>query len=85
MASFAVEFLLPAEDDLARIWLAAPDPDEVTRADATAEQLLSSDPAGRGVHLAEGLYRLTVAPLVLYYAIDDDRKLVRVASIGEVR
>jgi plasmid stabilization system protein ParE len=85
MANFAVELLPAAEDDLAAIWPASPDRVGVTRADAVACQLLSDDPAGRSAHLSEGLYRLTVAPLVYYFSIDDARKLVRVATVRAVR
>ena len=40
---------------------------------------------GNGTLVAEGLYRLTVAPLVYYYAVDSTAKVVEVSVIREVR
>ena len=85
MADFTLELTPSAQNDLADLWLRSPDPVGVTRADAAAYLLLRRDPLGCGVHVSEGLYRLTVAPLVYYYAVDTTRSHVRVAVISEVR
>ena len=85
MSDFEVRLLTVAEDDLAGIWVCSPDPAAVTRADAVADQMLRRDPFGCGTLVAEGLYRLTVAPLVLYYSVDTAQRLVEVSAIREVR
>ncbi len=67
--------------DLTDIWLAAPDRAAVTAAQARADRLLQSDPHRNGRHLAEGLYRTVVAPLILTYTIDDVGRIVVVQSV----
>lgn len=83
--NYRVELLPSAVADLADIWLQAQDPAAVTRADTTADQMLRRDPFGCGAFVAEGLYRLTVAPLAFYYTIDTAQQLVEVSAIREVR
>jgi hypothetical protein len=73
MNLFTVEWEPDAEDTLARIWLTAPDPDAVTRAQARADQLLARNPTGHGRHLHEGVYRLDVPPLAVVYTVDGRR------------
>lgn len=85
MSDFEVRLLPPAEDDLADIWVRSPDPAAVTRADATAGQLLRRDPLGSGALVVEDLYRLTVPPVVYYYSVDTAQNLVEVSVIREVR
>ncbi|MBA4063234.1 MAG: hypothetical protein C0501_05885 [Isosphaera sp.] len=85
MDDFELRLLPAAEDDLADIWVRAPDRAAVNRADALADQLLRRDPVGNGRLVAEGLYRLTLPPLAYYYAVDTDRRLVEVSVIREVR
>ena len=85
MHDFDVKLLPPAEDDLADIWLRSPDPAAVTRADAAADQMLRRDPLGSGTLVAEELYRLTLSPLVYYYAVDAALRRVEVSVIREMR
>jgi hypothetical protein len=82
MNDFEVTLLPSAEDDL---WLNASDRAAVSRADTTADQMLRRDPLGNGTLVVEGLYRLTVPPLVYYYAADVAQRRVEVSVIGEVR
>lgn len=85
MNDFEVTLLQSAEDDLADIWLNASDRAAVSRVRATADQVLRRDPLGNGVLVAEELYRLTVAPLVYYYAVDAAQRRVEVSTVREVR
>jgi hypothetical protein len=85
MNDFEVKLTTAAEDDLADIWLNSPDPSAVTRADTTADRMLRRDPLGNGTLVVEGLYRLIVAPLVYYYAVDTAAKLVEVSAVREIR
>ena len=54
----------------------------VTRADQIIEYLLGDDPERNGVHVSEGLYRITVSPLQAQYEILPVNRVVRVLSIG---
>ncbi len=80
MSNFTVDWEPAAEIDLARLWLNAPDPLAVTRAQAEIDRLLERDPVGNGRHLSEGLYRLHVPPLAVTYTIDTEQKLVKVVQ-----
>jgi hypothetical protein len=81
MSPFTVEWDPDAETELARIWLAAADPDEVTQAQARIDQLLARNPSGHGQPLSEGLWRIEVPPLVVNYTIGDANKHVQVTWV----
>jgi mRNA-degrading endonuclease RelE of RelBE toxin-antitoxin system len=81
MKRFAVDWEPDAEDELARIWMQADDPSAVARAQVKADQLLASDPIGKGQHVSEGLYQIHVAPLVLTYSVDAAKLVVQVAWV----
>ena len=79
--AYTVDWDPAAEDELARIWLAAPDRSAVAAAQQRADQLLSRDPAANGQHLLEGLYRIDVPPLTLNYVVDQARQHVDVTWV----
>jgi mRNA-degrading endonuclease RelE of RelBE toxin-antitoxin system len=71
-----------AEDQLAAIWTAAGGRrDAITRAQDTADRRLAADPFRYGRHLSEGLYRLDVPPLVIYYTVLTDARVVKVTEV----
>jgi hypothetical protein len=76
--NFTVGWDTGAEDALATIWIAGPDFLAITRASATADQLLALDPLGLGEYLSEGLWWLRVPPLVVHYTVDLARRHVEV-------
>ena len=78
---FRVEWEPAAEDELARIWLRAADPQPVTKAQAEADRILARDPTKYGRHHSEGLYRIDVPPLILTYSIDLANRLVEVTWV----
>jgi hypothetical protein len=65
MSLYTVEYTSVAEDQLADVWVQAPDRQAVTAAEAHIHQSLARDPLGQGVAVAEGLHKLTVAPLTV--------------------
>lgn len=81
MNPFRVDWEPAAEDELARLWLQASDPQAITIAQAQADRLLALDPLKYGRHLAEGLYSIDVPPLVLTYTIDTVNHLVEVTWV----
>ena len=47
-----------------------------------AEQQLSLDPIGTGEHICEGLWRIVVSPLAVYYTVDIGRQLVEITNVA---
>ena len=82
MTPFTVDWDEEAEDELARNWMEADEPNEVVAAQNLADQLLSHDPVGAGRPLSEGLYLLLVPPLVVFYTIDTARRHVQVTWVN---
>ena len=81
MSRYRVQYLQQAADDLALVWHDAQDRGVVTRASYEAEQELSSDPLRFAEHLSEGLYRLEVPPLRLYFTVRDEDHTIEVCNI----
>jgi mRNA-degrading endonuclease RelE of RelBE toxin-antitoxin system len=79
--NYRVEWLAEALQALASAWLQAQDRPAVNNAQAQIDQRLARDPVASGTHLHEGLYRLTHAPLTVFYSIDDARRVVEVAEV----
>jgi hypothetical protein len=79
MSPWTVELTPEGEDTLADIWLEADDRQTVTEAETAIYGLLQSDPVGRGVPVAEGLFKIARAPLVAFYSIDHAERIVRVS------
>jgi hypothetical protein len=80
MTRYTVEWQPAAEDDLADIWMNAPDPDEVTHAQLEIDRRLANDPTFFGKHLGEGLWRIIHPPLIACYVIDDTARRVDVTD-----
>ena len=73
-----VEWSDEAQNDLASIWLAAADRGDVTARVADAETLLKTGAREASEEVAEGLRRLDVPPLFVYFVLDESTKLVEV-------
>jgi len=82
MTSWTVQWLSEAEDDLADLWIHAPDRAAVTAAQDQIDQLLRRDPLGNGTELGEGLRKITVDPLKAYYNVDEPARLVTVSHVA---
>jgi hypothetical protein len=66
---------------LAQVWLDAPDRNAVTAAANEVDRLLAIDPAGQGESRAAGLRVLIVEPLMVGYMVNDDDRRVIVFSV----
>jgi hypothetical protein len=77
-----VDWVSVAEDQLADIWVLAPDRQAVTAAEAAIQNLLTRDPLGRGTAVSEGLRKLTVVPLTVYYEVDSVQRTVEVQAVA---
>jgi len=51
---------------------------------AAIDRQLARDPIGNGQHVREGLYRIIVSPLVVYYSVEDSTRTVEVEGVGRV-
>ena len=81
MKPFTVQWEKLVLGALADIWIDAPDRQAVTQAEAAIERLLERDPLNAGEHLSEGLYRLDVHPLRVFFTVDTDKALVQVTGV----
>ncbi len=82
MKEFTVLWRQTAIDQLIEIWLAASDRQQVTQAVETIDSLLSTEPSGDLTgELAEGLRTATVLPLRVIYAVQEDDRIVDVATV----
>jgi len=82
MTAWTVDWLSEAEDDLADLWIHAPDRAALTAAQNQIDQLLRRDPLGLGTELGEGLRKITVEPLKAYYTVDVPRRRVTVSNVA---
>jgi hypothetical protein len=81
MSPYTVDWDDTAEDDLARIWTNAADRPAVTAASAKADRLLAQDPLRYGQEVSEGLCKLDVPPLRVFYSVDSAQRSVKVSNV----
>lgn len=76
--SYRVTWQRAAKNDLADIWLNAPDQNAVTMASAEIDRLLKDDPLHIGSAMRSSIHRqLGVPPLgVLYEVVEDDKRMI---------
>jgi hypothetical protein len=84
MIRFKVEWPDDVDDQLAAIWIAAPDRAAVTRAQLAIEYELSFDAPQKGVPVAEGLRKLIVPPRPAYFEVDEQKAVVTVTALAVV-
>jgi hypothetical protein len=77
-----VRFTDQADQQLAAIWMADSNRDDVTAAANRIEATLERDPLGAGEARADGDRILFDAPLVVYYRLDPVSGDVWVVSLG---
>ena len=82
MNGWAVDWTPIAENQLADIWLQAPDRAAVTTAEEAISRMLARDPLGHGKEVSEGLWRLTVKPLTVFYVPDSVQGTVELQAVG---
>jgi plasmid stabilization system protein ParE len=77
---FTVTWHPAAEQELADIWLAATDRNEVTQAANSLDQLLSSDPQAQGAEFY-GDRILVVLPLAVTYSVSEPDRSVQILQV----
>ena len=78
--NWTVEWEPDVWNELHQLWAISPDPASVRAASETAKQLLQVNPLG-GLLLSEGLWRVMVPPLAVYYSVDLNRHYVRITDV----
>jgi hypothetical protein len=74
----------PAENQLARIWIQAPDRQAVADASNRIERELANDPDTKGVPL--GIFRTcTDDPLAVLYHVDPGDRMVRIIQVRRTK
>jgi hypothetical protein len=81
MNDFGLEWEPDAEEELARIWMFADDPQAVTDASAQVDRLLTSNPLAAGEALSEGLFKLIVSPLTVFYSVESAQRTVKASWV----
>ncbi len=79
--AFDVDWPEELRQALAAIWLAYADKPAVTAAQDTVDRFLGTDPKRYGQHVAEGLWRFHVPPLLVHFTIDDTARRVDVTNL----
>jgi hypothetical protein len=74
MSPYTVVWLEEARDDLARLWLAASNRQAITSASDEVDRLRQTDPFAVSHHVAEGIWKLHIAPL-LFAVFETDRRI----------
>jgi hypothetical protein len=80
--NYTVKWTDQADQQLANIWLNAPDKDAVTAASNRIESLLRRDPLGQGESCGGNSRLMFEPPLGAYYRVYPKARVVWVASIG---
>jgi hypothetical protein len=78
-----VQWLPNAEQELAAIWMAAPDRDAVTRAAFSIDQRLQANAPDEGESRSDGVRVLLVAPLGVLFGVVEQTSLVLVAHVWQ--
>jgi hypothetical protein len=84
MIHYTVAWARSARDQLAAIWIEAPDRSAVTAAANEVDAVLTNDASTKGVELHEGLRVLFVSPLRVIFAVDDEDLLVEVLRVTKL-
>lgn len=82
--TWRVGFKKSAEDELAEIWMRAPDRQAVTASANHIEQMLRDDPWGCGESRGGSLHVVIEEPLAALYEIDDEDYFVHVLKVWRV-
>jgi hypothetical protein len=82
--AFAVYWPLPVEHHYALAWMTAADQTTMVAARREIDRRLSAAPQLHGRHLAEGLWKVAVPPLLVHFDIDDAAGVVTVTQLDLV-
>jgi hypothetical protein len=81
MTRYTVAWIKSSHDELAEIWLVAPDLAAVTAAAQAIDRELTEDAPRKGVDLREGLRALFAPPLRVIYSVREEDCVVEVVRV----
>jgi hypothetical protein len=84
-AHYLVDWTDPISDTLTLWWAISTQPDALVWARNGIQYLLASDPHKHGTRVAEGLFKLTLPPLQVYFSIDSPNQRVEISHVVEVQ
>jgi hypothetical protein len=84
MSRYTVVSVPEAEDQLASIWIADKDRDQVSAAADAADRLLGENPLQDSVYLSEQLRRRDFPPLRFYFEVREEDRVVVISNVARL-
>lgn len=84
MSRYTVVWVQSAQEELAELWLNAPDRNAVTLATSAIDRELGENARSKGSELSEGLRSLFVPPLKALFTMREDDRIVEVLRVRSV-
>jgi hypothetical protein len=84
MTRYTVTATRKAENDLASVWLRAPDREAITLAADRIDRILREDALNKGCSATHGLRQLIVAPLIADFSVEEDDRRVTIWAIRQI-
>jgi hypothetical protein len=81
MIRFNVTWLKGTQDFLAELWVEGPDRQAIAEAADRIDAELANDAHAKGTAVSEGLRSLSMPPLHILYAVNEQDRLVEVVSL----
>jgi hypothetical protein len=85
MTRYTVSWRPEIEADLAQMWSEATDKQRITAAADQIDKELSRDASDKGVEVHEGLLALIIEPLIVYFTVSQEDRLVTVWLVRRTR
>ena len=84
MTRYIVVWVQSAQDELADLWMNAPNRNAVTTAAHAIDQGLGEDARDKGGELSEGLRSLFAPPLKAIFTVREDDRIVEVLRVQSI-
>ena len=84
MTRYTVVWVRSARDELAELWMNAPNRNAVTNAAQDIDRQLAEDAPIQGVELREGLRSLFATPLNVIFSVREDDRIVEVLRVRSI-
>jgi hypothetical protein len=81
MTRYIVTWVESAQQELAQVWIDAPNREAVTAATHAIDKELVEDAATKGSELSEGLRELIIPPLRVLFLVREPDRLVEVCTV----
>jgi hypothetical protein len=84
MTRFTVMWHGDARNELAELWMAAPDRGAVSAAADSIDLHLSTDATAKGTSIPDALRQFTVPPLRVLFAVSEADRTVRILEVSRL-